>query len=187
MSSLAVSSLADGPVDPDRAEATVPAPVLVLGMGNILLEDEGLGVRALEILQERYLIPDGVELLDGGTTGMGLLDDIMSREHLLVLDAVQTGDPPGTMVRMTDDQVPVYFGLRITPHQLGLADVLATLQLTGEQPGSVTVLGLVPESLELALELSPGINARMGTLVESAVEELEKLGFKLAAKATKAG
>ena len=183
MSSLA--AVADGPVDADWAGASAPAqaPVLVLGMGNILLEDEGLGVRALEILQERYRIPEGVELLDGGTTGMGLLDDIMSREHLLVLDAVQTGDPAGTMVRMTDDQVPVYFGLRVTPHQLGLADVLATLQLTGEQPGTVTVLGLVPESLDLTLDLSPGINARMDDLVDLAVEELEKLGFKLEAKA----
>jgi hydrogenase maturation protease len=146
-------------------------------MGNILLEDEGLGIRALEVLQRDYEWPSGVELLDGGTTGMGLLDDISGREHLLVLDAVQTGEPPGTLVTMRGDEVPVYFGIRVTPHQLGLSDVLATLELSGEQPGSVTVLGLVPHSLEMSLELSRPIQARLGSLVEAAVGELARIGY----------
>ena len=157
-------------------DTTSPCPVLVLGMGNILLEDEGLGIRALEALAKRYEWPDTVELLDGGTTGMGLLDDISGRQHLLVLDAVQTGDEPGTLVRLRDDQVPVYFGLRVTPHQLGLSDVLATLQLSGEAPAAVTVLGLVPYSLELTLELSPVIAERLDSLVEAAVDEMAALG-----------
>ena len=80
---------------------------------------------------------------------------------------------------MTNEQVPVYFGLRITPHQLGLSDVLATLELTGEQPGSVTVLGLVPESMELSLELSGPIQSRLKALVSAAVDELEQRGFPL--------
>ena len=153
------------------------SPVLVLGMGNILLEDEGLGIRALQVLQKRYEIPDGVELLDGGTTGMGLLDEISRREHLLVLDAVQTGDPPGTLVEMRNDEVPVYIGIRVTPHQLGLSDVLATLDLTGEQPTGVTLLGLVPESLEMSLELSERIEAELDVLVDAAVAELTALGY----------
>jgi len=161
---------------------TAPCPVLLLGMGNILLEDEGLGIRALEVLQRDYTFPDGVELLDGGTTGMGLLDDISGREHLLVLDAVQTGEPPGTLVVMRGGDVPVYFGLRVTPHQLGLADVLATLELSGEAPGRVTVLGLVPESLELTLELSGLIRQRLGSLVEAAVAELAAIGYPVRAR-----
>ena len=153
------------------------SPVLVLGMGNLLLEDEGLGVRALEVLQQRYEIPPDVELLDGGTTGMGLLDDISGREHLIVLDAVQTGDPPGTLVRLAGDDVPVYFSMRISPHQLGLSDVLATLELSGEKPAEVVVLGLVPQSLEMSLELSGLIAEQLATLVGSAVTELERLGY----------
>lgn len=156
---------------------TPRSPVLVLGMGNLLLEDEGLGVRALEILQKRYEIPPEVELLDGGTTGMGLLDDISGREHLIVLDAVQTGDPPGTLVRLAGDDVPVYFSMRISPHQLGLSDVLATLELSGEKPAEVVVLGLVPQSLEMSLELSELINGKLGDLVGAAVRELERLGY----------
>jgi len=150
-------------------------------MGNLLLEDEGLGIRALEVLQQRYVIPPGVELLDGGTTGMGLLDDMSRRDHVLVLDACQTGEPPGTLVRLAGDDVPVYFGMRISPHQLGLSDVLATLELSGEKPAEVTVLGLVPHSLEMRLELSDLIKERLDSLVEAAVKELAGLGYALEA------
>jgi len=159
-----------------------PCPVLVLGMGNLLLEDEGLGIRALESLQQQYEIPGGVELLDGGTTGMGLLDDMSRREHVLVLDACQTGDPPGTLVRLAGDEVPVYFGMRISPHQMGLSDVLATLELSGEQPAEVTVLGLVPQSLEMRLELSRLIKQKLEDLVDAAVQELARMGFRPALK-----
>ena len=157
-------------------------PVLVLGMGNLLLEDEGLGIRALELLQQRYEIPPGLELLDGGTTGMGLLDDMSRREHVLVLDACQTGDPPGTLIRLADDQVPVYFSMRISPHQLGLSDVLATLELSGEKPADVIVLGLVPHSLEMCLELSNVVAAKLDSLAEAAASELARLGYPLKLK-----
>lgn len=151
-------------------------------MGNILLEDEGLGIHALKLLEQHYAAPAEVEFLDGGTSGMALIDLLSGRKQLLVLDAVQTGDPPGTLVKMDDQDVPVYFGLRVTPHQLGLSDVLASLQLTDEQPGKVTVLGLVPYSLEMSLDLSERISERLGHLVEAAVDELASMGYPLQAK-----
>lgn len=153
------------------------APVLVLGMGNLLLEDEGLGIHALNLLRQRYDFPADIELLDGGTSGMALIDQISSRKHLLVLDAVQTGDPPGTLVKMCDQDVPVYFGTKVTFHQLGLSDVLAHLELSGEQPEHVTVLGLVPHSLEMSLELSELTLGRLGELVDAAAAELTALGY----------
>ena len=171
-----------GPAAPEphyTGEAAPPCPVLVLAMGNILLEDEGLGIHALNMLQRQYELPPEVECLDGGTSGMALLDLISRRKHLLVLDAVQTGDPPGTLVKMDDQDVPVYFGLRVTPHQLGLSDVLASLKLNEEQPDQVTVLGLVPVSLEMSLELSADINARLGHLIEAVADELRDLGYPL--------
>ncbi len=158
-------------------EKLSPYPVLVLGMGNVLLEDEGLGIHALNRLQRRYEGSLEVEFLDGGTSGMALVDMISRRKHLLVLDAVQTGDPPGTLVRMSDDGVPVYFGLKVTPHQLGLSDVLASLALMNEQPDSVTVLGLVPQSLEMSLELSDHIRFKLGDLEDAAVNELTRWNF----------
>ena len=157
-------------------------PVLVLGMGNILLEDEGLGIHALKLLEQQYVVPAEVEFLDGGTSGMALIDLLSGRKQLLVLDAVQTGEPPGTLVKMNDKDVPVYFGLRITPHQLGLSDVLATMKLTDEQPDHVTVLGLVPKSLEMSLDLSDCISEKMHQLVTAVVDELASLGYPLQAK-----
>ena len=152
-------------------------------MGNLLLEDEGVGVHALHSLLQRFELPEEVECLDGGTSGMALIDDIGGREHLLVLDAVQTGDPPGTLVSLRGGEVPVYFGVKVTPHQLGLSDVLAHLELTGERPGSVTVLGLVPVSMEMSLQPSEQIAGRLDNLVEAAVDELSAMGYALRPKA----
>jgi hydrogenase maturation protease len=148
-------------------------------MGNLLLEDEGLGIHALNILLQRFELPAEVECLDGGTSGMALIDDIGGREHVLVLDAVQTGAPPGTLVSLRGGEVPVYFGVKVTPHQLGLSDVLAHLELTGERPGSVSVLGLVPVSMEMSLQPSEQITGRLNSLVEAAVEELSAMGYAL--------
>lgn len=153
-----------------------PCPVLVLGMGNILLEDEGLGIHALKLLRQRYRFSPDVEFLDGGTSGMSLVDQISSRRHLLVLDAVQTGEPSGSLVRMSDQDVPVYFGTKVTFHQLGLSDVLASLELSGERPDHITVFGLVPESLEMSLEPSATIRSRLDDLVEAVAAELLALG-----------
>lgn len=167
----------DGPgslQDEDRVR-----PVLVLGLGNILLEDEGLGVRALEELERRYELPPEVELLDGGTTGMGLLDQMSRRKHLLVLDAVNSDQPPGTLVRLGGDEVPVYFSQRATPHQIGLSDVLATLTLSDEQPDHIVILGMVPGSLELTLELSEAIDQKLDELIEAVARELDELGYRL--------
>ena len=92
---------------------------LVLGVGNVILGDEGIGVRAVEELQRRYSFPDDVELLDGGTSGIELLRYFDDIEHLLIVDAVSAGHPPGSVLRVEGEDVPATFETRITPHQLG--------------------------------------------------------------------
>jgi hydrogenase maturation protease len=124
--------------------------VLVLGAGNILLSDEGIGVRVVEALQQRYQAPEGVEILDGGTCGINLLDVIAGRDHLILVDAVDTGSPPGTVVRLVDDEIPAVFRTKSSPHQLSLQDVLALLRLLDASPAHVTVIGVQPASLDIA-------------------------------------
>lgn len=153
--------------------------VLVLGLGNILLRDEGVGVRVIEALAERYVMPPEVEVLDGGTSGMDLLDTIAGREHLLICDAVRSDAPPASVIKLTNAQVPALFRNRYSPHQLGLADVLATLTLTGEAPDSVTLIGIVPSDLELGMELSPEVAVAADKAVELLAAELRGLGFIL--------
>jgi hydrogenase maturation protease len=157
--------------------------VLVLGLGNILLSDEGVGVRVVEALQERYRIPDGVDVVDGGTSGMDMLDIIAGRDHLIVVDAVNTGEPPTSVIRLTGEAVPVFFRSKISPHQLGISDVLATLRLLESEPAGITLIGIVPLALDLGLELSPAIAARLDDLVGMVTDELTTLGFPLAPKA----
>ena len=153
--------------------------VLVLGAGNILLSDEGIGVRVVEALQDRYQVPDAVEMLDGGTCGMDLLDVIAERDHLIIVDAVNTGSPPGTLVRLHDGQIPAVFRTKSSPHQLGLQDVLALLGLLETAPRHVTVIGVQPASLEIGLALTPAIAARLDELVEMVADELATLGLPL--------
>lgn len=138
---------------------------LILGLGNILLSDEGVGVRAVEALVEQVQLPPDVEVLDGGTSGMDLLDQIAGRVHLIVVDAVKTGRPPASVVRLAGDDVPAFFSQRISPHQLGLSDVLAVLRLMDSAPLSVTVIGVEPVCLDLSLELSPAVAARLPELI----------------------
>ena len=168
--------LAVQPIDKDD---TTVAPVLVLGLGNILLQDEGVGVAVIERLQRRYRVPDEVELLDGGTSGMSLLDDIRKREHLIVVDAVRTGKPAGTEVVLIGDEVPSFLCNKVSPHQLALSDVLANLALMNESPRQVTVIGMEPLSLETHLGLSELVASRLQSLTERVIEQIEAAGYEV--------
>lgn len=150
--------------------------ILVLGVGNILLSDEGIGVRVVEAFQQRFAVPEGVDVVDGGTSGMDLLDVIAERDHVIVVDAVRLDAPPGTLVRYVGDEVPAFFRARISPHQLGLSDVLAALKLLEREPRGLTLLGAVPEDLQPSLELSPGFGAVRENLIERLAGELRDLG-----------
>ncbi len=151
-------------------------PVLVLGLGNMLLADEGVGVEVIERLQRDYRLPRGVELLDGGTSGMTLLDDLRGREKLIVVDAVRTGQPPGTIVVLRDEAVPAFFRRKVSPHQLALSDVLAVLTLTGEKPPEVIVIGVEPLSLETRLGLTDLIEGCVDRMIGQVVGELRTSG-----------
>ena len=156
---------------------TEQAPVLVLGLGNILLQDEGVGVAVVERLQRRYRVPAEVELLDGGTSGMSLLEDMRNRQHVIVVDAVRTGKPPGTEVVLTGEEVPAFLCNKVSPHQLALSDVLANLTLMNESPQHVTVVGMEPLSLNTHLGLSDTVAARLQSLTERVIEQIEAAGY----------
>jgi len=158
---------------------TLPAPMLVLGLGNILLQDEGMGVAVIERLQRRYRVSDEVELLDGGTSGMSLLDDIRSRQHLIVVDAVRTGKPAGTEVVLTGEEVPAFLCNKVSPHQLALSDVLANLALMSESPHQVTVIGMEPLSLETHLGLSKLVASRLQSLTDRVLEQIAAAGYQV--------
>ncbi|WP_421209900.1 HyaD/HybD family hydrogenase maturation endopeptidase [Aeromonas enteropelogenes] len=134
---------------------------LILGVGNLLLSDEAVGVRIVEALGREYRFAPGIELLDGGTAGMELLEAMASRDHIILADAVRSGNPPGTVVTLKDEEIPTLFGRKLSPHQLGLADVLSALHMTGESPKRLTLIGVEPESLDPHIGLTPVVAAAM--------------------------
>lgn len=159
-------------------------PVIVLGLGNLLRRDEGLGIRALERLRERYVLPDTIRLVDGGTLGLDLLCYLEEAERLLVLDAALTSGPPGTLLRVADGDVPAFFGMRTSPHEIALPDLLAVAQLRGTAPDEVVVLGMQPEALELGWDLSPIVAAGLDALADAAASELRRWGLDLDRRAS---
>ena len=150
--------------------------IVVLGVGNTLLSDEGIGVRAIEKLQQDYILPPEVVVIDGGTTGMEMLEDLSKCDHIIIVDAVRGGKAPASIIRLADEQVPVFFKTKLSPYQIGLSDVLATLAFIGEQPGGVTIYGVEPVSLETGMALTPQVEARLPELMELVVTELRELG-----------
>jgi hydrogenase maturation protease len=161
------------------AAVTGQTSVVVLGLGNLLRRDEGLGIRALERLRERYVLPGTIQLVDGGTLGLDLLCYLEEAEQLLVLDAALTEGPPGTLLRVEDGNVPAFFGMRTSPHEIALPDLLAVARLRGTAPDKVVVLGIQPEALELGWELSPVVAAGLDALADAAADELRRWGMRV--------
>ena len=152
---------------------------LVLGLGNILLADEGVGVRVIEHLLARYDFPEGVRVMDGGTLGLDLLPYLEDASRLLVVDAVQARKAPGTLVRLVGDEVPVFLDVsKVSAHQEGLQDLLAVATLKGYLPDEVVFWGAQIESLGVGLELSPAVAAQVDALGEKVLAELARWGIK---------
>lgn len=150
-------------------------PVLVLGIGNILLSDEGAGIRAVEYLRDNYTLPEDVETVDGGTVGIELLPFIEGRSLIIIADAVNTGHPPGTVAKIED--LPAFFQKRTSPHQLGIIDVFALAALSDAPPPKTLLFGIEPQTLGTGLGLSPEIEAKLPYLVGKIAEELCTMGY----------
>lgn len=153
--------------------------VLVLGIGNVLMMDDSIGVRAVNELQRRFRLSGEVDVLDGGTSGIGLLSYIRNRECLIIIDALKCGQSPGTIVRVEGADVPARFVTRISPHQLGISDLLAVASLKGELPDKIVLFGVEPGRVELGLGLSEEVEANFERLIEVIVSELRDTGYIL--------
>lgn len=150
----------------------------MLGLGNILLSDEGVGVKVVQRLLEQYDFPEGVRVMDGGTLGLDLLPYVEDASRLLVVDAVQARRPPGTLVRMVGGEIPVFLDAsKVSPHQEGLQDLLAVAVLKGYLPDEVVFWGVQIESLGVGLDLSDAVAGKMDALVGKVLAELARWGI----------
>ncbi|HXY99991.1 MAG TPA: hydrogenase maturation protease [Stellaceae bacterium] len=161
--------------------------LLVLALGNVLLGDDGLGAAAVARLARDYRIPPGVRLEDGGTLGLSLLGLLAESDHVILVDAVRAEGPPGTLVRLDGAEVMDAVRERLSPHQVGVADLLDAARLIDRYPASVALLGLVPEAIDLGLARSDAVEARLDRLVDAIVREVRSLGYGMVRETEGAG
>ncbi len=155
---------------------------LVLGIGNILWADEGFGIRAVELLNERYVFPDNVRVMDGGTQGIFLLPWVRAAKQLLIFDAVDFGLEPGTLKLVEGDDVPRFMGVKkMSMHQAGFQEVLSTAELSGELPRRIALIGVQPELLDdYGGSLRTSVRRQVEPAVAMAVDVLSNWGIELA-------
>ena len=158
------------------ADSGAQPTVLVLGIGNTVMSDDGVGVKVVQSLQEQYRFPDHVELLDGGTLGLDLLPKLEGISRLIIVDAVETGSAPGTCVRLSGDELPIALETKLSPHQMGLKDLLAVARLLGHAPGEMVLIGVQPGSIEMSTELTPAVEAQVEAMKGAVLRELESFG-----------
>ena len=146
-------------------------PTLVMGIGNILLRDEGVGVRVVEAMQ-RIDVPEDVELIDAGTAGADLVDIVADRRKLIVVDAIEAGEEPGTILRLIPEDLLPQGEEAISIHQLGLVESLAMAKHLGCAPREVSIVGIQPGEINPGMELTPEVADAVPKAIQVVLAEL---------------
>ena len=151
--------------------------IAVVGVGNILLKDEGIGVKVVKELESKFSFPANVTLIDGGTAGHHLVNMLAGFDLIIVIDAVQGGEKPGTIFRFTLDQIPFELNTHLSVHQVSVLEALNQVTLLGENQ-KVIFVGIEPEDISpWGMELTPVIEEKKPELKKLVLEELEKCGI----------
>lgn len=148
----------------------------VIGVGSPIMGDDGFGLRTLARLAERWILPEEVALVDGGTWGMQLLPEIEASDCVLFIDAINTGSAPGTIAVVERAELPRYFERKLSPHQVDLREVLAICELRGTLPRVTVAFGAQPQIIEMSTELSGALHARVDAVADLVAERLATLG-----------
>jgi hydrogenase maturation protease len=156
--------------------------LLILGLGNLLCGDDGVGAFAAQWVADTRIIPDGVRVLDGGTLGLALLPYLEDAQRAILVDAIQTDAPPGTLVRLEGEEVGPAVAARLSVHQVGVSDLIEAARWRGRIPPTLVLLGIVPATTELGVGLSAPVSAALPDLEARLIDEAEALGFALPAR-----
>jgi hydrogenase maturation protease len=150
--------------------------ILVLGLGNLLMQDDAVGVHAVQRLQREFHWSSQVRILDGGTLGLDLLPYLEEAQRVLIIDALEMRSTPGSVHRLVGEEVPRAFAGKLSVHQMGLQDLLAVAELQGTLPAEVVVLGVQAVSVDMGLELTPTVAAALDGLIVAVLEQLQQWG-----------
>lgn len=147
--------------------------ITVLGVGNILMQDEGVGVRVVEQLLRQYSFPPNVQVLDGGTLGMELLRFLVGTDKLILVDAIGGSLPPGSLYQFQNDEVKAYFKEKVSMHELGIQDVLAVMEVLEKPAQEIMIVGVQPLAIDIGLEMTPLITKTIENVIEKILLVLE--------------
>lgn len=156
--------------------------ILVLGVGNILLRDEGIGVRVVERLEREFRFSGNVRLMDGGVRGMILMDPITQADHVVVIDAVVNDQPPGTIYRLEGDDLRLSVAFKNSVHDMDLLETMCCCELISGRRPSAVIIGIEPKDYQSdpLVALSPEIEDKIPRLMELALEEIRAAGGEFA-------
>ena len=151
------------------------ARTVVMGLGNPLMGDDGVGLAALERLRDGWRL-EGVELVDGATWGLALLPVIEDADRLVLVDAIAAHGDPGEIIELARDRLPIYLSRKLSPHQVDMRDALAVAELRGRLPNDIVAIGVQPAAVALGTELSAPVGRQLDRLVGAVVAQLERWG-----------
>lgn len=152
--------------------------IAIVGVGNILLKDEGVGVRVVQQLENTYSFPPGITLIDGGTAGPHLLDIFNDFDDIIIIDAVQGGEKPSTIYKFHLDHIASDTTTALSIHQMGVLEVLSQARLLGKEP-HVTFIGIEPQDISpWGMELSPAIEQKIPEVIALVLRELSERNLK---------
>ena len=154
------------PVTLEEKNMNSPGRTIVLGLGNLLLRDEGIGVHIVRILEEQKILPPSVELVDGGVATLDVVEMFDENDRLIVVDTVQGGEEPGTIYRFRPNDVKSKYSSTTSLHQLTFLEALRMAGQIGKVPADITIIGVEPAEMSYSMELSPIIEKKIPTILE---------------------
>jgi hydrogenase maturation protease len=163
--------------DAEPFGAAAPASAMLIGLGNLIMGDEGVGVHVMRRLEGEYAFEPRVELVDGGTSGLDLLPLLKDQRRLLLIDALAADAPPGSIRIIRDQAIKSALTEKVSLHHLGIADLLALAELLDYAPPEIVLIGIVPERLEMELGLSQRLRARMPEVTATVLGVLAEWGI----------
>jgi hydrogenase maturation protease len=150
----------------------------IIGVGNILLMDEGVGPKVVEILQKNYKFEPEIEIIDGGTLGLDLLPYIEKFKKILLIDIVDFHKEPGYIGILRGEEIPPYLKTKLSLHHVGVQDLLEIARLMGMMPEELVLVGIQPEVIDMGLDLSQTLKVKLNKLVEEVLKIINSWGVK---------
>ena len=147
--------------------------ITILGIGSLIYADDGIGIHALKLIEEIYGNDENIEIVEGATDGMMLLAYVEDASHLIIIDAINAGHPGGTVIQLNGEEIPAYYGIKMSVHQAGFQEVLWIAKFRERYPKNITMIGMQPTCLEMGIELSETNKEQLPHLIEKVIKQVE--------------